>query len=263
ASLSLEQPSARRESITGQEVTISGTGGGLTYGTAAGQYGNQEVPDIVANLRIDQTWGSAQVMGAYQQLRTISGTAPSPTLVTHDDSAWAFGGGLKVNLPMIGSHDYAIVQGAYSEGVLSYVGQGINGGFNLTNNDGTSRAIGPALDAVILADGSLDKTKAWSVTGGFEHFWTPQWKTSLYGAYGQVRYSDDASLVLTGGATGVSLDWNLGQIGSRTVWTPVANLDLSLEVMYNRLNTAAGNVAGFEDKDWFSGIFRIQRNFYP
>ena len=29
-------------------------------------------------------------------------------------------------------------------------------------------------------------------------------------------------------------------IGSRTVWTPVENLDLSLEVMYNKLNTAFG-----------------------
>ena len=32
--------------------------------------------------------------------------------------------------------------------------------------------------------------------------------------------------------------WSLWQIGSRTVWTPVENLDLSLEVLYNNMNGA-------------------------
>ena len=63
------------------------------------------------------------------------------------------------------------------------------------------------------------------------------------------------------------------QIGSRTVWSPVKNLDMSVEVMYNSVNTAyAGAATGpggafgfdqYEDKDWWSGIFRVQRNFYP
>ncbi len=146
--------------------------------------------------------------------------------------------------------------------MLSYAGQGINGGFNVTNNDGTVHGVGQAFDAVYV-NGGLDKTKAWSVTGGFEHFWAPRWKTSLYGAYGEVKYDDAASTVLAGGVTGISADWNFAQIGSRTTWTPVANLDLSLEVMYNNLNTAFNNVAGFDDKSWWSGIFRVQRNFYP
>ena len=59
----------------------------------------------------------------------------------------------------------------------------------------------------------------------------------------------------------------LWQIGSRTVWTPVPNLDLSVEVMYQSLQTAFGGLSGsattygtFEDKDWVSGMFRVQRN---
>ena len=92
----------------------------------------------------------------------------------------------------------------------------------------------------MTAGNNLDKTKAWSVTGGFEHFWSPQWKTSLYGAYGKLTYSDAASAVLRPAAAllGSSANWNYTQVGSRTVWTPVANLDLSLEVMYNHLDTA-------------------------
>jgi hypothetical protein len=68
------------------------------------------------------------------------------------------------------------------------------------------------------------------------------------------------------GAT--SADWELWQVGSRTVWNPVANLDLSVDLMYQGVNTAfAGgtSTAGstLEDKRWFSGMFRVQRNFYP
>jgi hypothetical protein len=63
---------------------------------------------------------------------------------------------------------------------------------------------------------------------------------------------------------GSSANWSYWQVGSRTVWTPVTNLDLSVEVMYNKLNTAfATGTAVYADKSWYSGIFRVQRNFYP
>jgi hypothetical protein len=274
ASLSVEQPNSRRMVIGSGEVTYGFNTGATVFAAAANpvyggtwQYGNNEVPDIVGNLHIDQAWGSAQVMGAYHQLRAVNTTTAAlsygPTLQTSTDSAWAIGGGLKFFTPMIGHGDYVIVQANYSEGVLSYVGQGINGGFNLTNGTNTVHSIGPGLDAVVLADGSLDKTKAWSVTGGFEHFWNGHWKTSLYGAYGELKYDDAASAVLNGGATGFSSNWNFAQIGSRTVWTPVTNLDLSVEVMYNKLSTATTVIGPTEDRDWVSGIFRVQRNFYP
>ena len=58
-------------------------------------------------------------------------------------------------------------------------------------------------------------------------------------------------------------------VGSRTTWTPVANLDLSLEVIYSKVNGAfSGGVAGvsngvYGDNDIVSGLFRVQRNFWP
>jgi hypothetical protein len=144
----------------------------------------------------------------------------------------------------------------------------MNGGFADTNSDGTVLYAGPSFDAVVTGPGtgSLDLTTAWSVTAGYEHFWNSQWKTSLYGAYGEVSYSDAASAVIApaAAAAGTSANWNYAQIGSRTVWTPVANLDLSLEVMYNRLDGAFESAGGvYDDHSWVSGIFRVQRNFYP
>ena len=118
----------------------------------------------------------------------------------------------------------------------------------------------------LTAGNNLDLTKSWSVTGGFEHYWNPAWRTSLYGAYGKVSYSDTASAVIlpTGALAGSSANWSFWQVGSRTVWTPVTNLDLSVDVMYNALQTAySTGAAAYSDKSWWSGMFRVQRNFYP
>ena len=265
ASIAAEDPNGHRVSILSTNATTV-FGGSSTWG-----YGDQSMPDIVGNLRIDQPWGSAQVMGAYHELRANSLTgaatqAPSvaSTGVEQTASGWAFGAGAKFNVPMLGRGDYAQAQFTYSEGATLYSASGAATGFALTSNNGATLHQGISSDAVVTAAG-LDKTKAWSITGGFEHFWNPQWKTSLYGAYGQEEYSTAASAIIIPTATataGSSANWNYTQVGSRTVWTPVANLDLSLEVMYNHLNTAWTG-ATYANKDWMSGILRVQRNFYP
>src|SRR5207237_4117282 len=36
-----------------------------------GAYGGFQTPDIVGNLRTDQTWGSAQIMGALHQVNSL------------------------------------------------------------------------------------------------------------------------------------------------------------------------------------------------
>jgi hypothetical protein len=134
-----------------------------------------------------------------------------------------------------------------------------------------SVAVAPTYDAVEVGGpgGSLHLAKGWSFTLGYEHRWTSQWKTSLWGQYGKIDYDAASGAVLAAGQAGASTnaDYSMWSIGSRTVWTPVANLDLSIEVMYQKLNTAfQGNTVGgipIDDQDWWSGIFRVQRNFWP
>jgi hypothetical protein len=88
----------------------------------------------------------------------------------------------------------------------------------------------------------------------------------LYGAYGKLEYSAAASAQLQAAAAGTvagsSANWSYWQIGSRTVWTPVTNLDLSVEVMYQKETTGfTGATVG--NNSWWSGMFRAQRNFFP
>jgi hypothetical protein len=251
ASLSAEDPNSRRSGIFGAAV-----------------YGGRRWPDVVANLRIDQAWGSAQIMGAIHDTYANFGGG-----VDDSDMGFAIGAGLRLNVPQIGAGDYFIAQVSYAEGAANYVGSNFGaGGASMALADGfpvvTNLALGLVSDAIATGAGTnLDLTKGWSVTAGYEHRWNPQWKTSIYGSYGEFNYTNNASAVLAaivgGGAAG-SADWSLWQVGSRTVWTPVANLDLSLEVLYTNLNNSSfDGSAVFGDKGYVSGIFRAQRNFWP
>lgn len=248
ASISAENNNGRRMGVANAAGTTNGAAG-------------QSMPDIVGNLRIDQAWGSAQIMGAYHQVNYAVATDPS------DKSGWAFGAGLRVNLPMLGKGDYIIGQFTYGVGAIDYVGSGLANAQSVQR--GGVSSYGPAWDSVVTAAGSADLTTGWSITGGLEHNWVPGWKTSLFGAYGKLEYSTAASAALqlaantmANPATGGSANWSFWQVGSRTVWTPVTNLDLSVEIMYNNMDTAFTGV-GVGDNSWWSGMFRAQRNFYP
>jgi hypothetical protein len=225
---------------------------------AADAVGGQSSPDFVGNLRIDQAWGSAQIAAAAHQVNLGLPSEPS------DKWGYAVGAGVKVNLPMIGKGDYVIAGFQYGQGASDYIAG--NAAQAQTTVQGGTTSFGPAWDAVVTSNTNVELTKSWSVTGGFEHYWNSQWRTSLYGAYGKFEYSAAASAVLQGATAGTtagsSANWAYWQVGSRTVWTPVTNLDLSVEAMYNNQDTAFSG-ASVGDNHWWSGIFRVQRNFYP
>ena len=77
-------------------------------------------------------------------------------------------------------------------------------------------------------------------------------------------------------ATGCA-DWASWAIGSRTVWNPVKNLDIGVEVAYTALDHsafsggtttfapagAASHTFAIAATNVLSGIVRIQRNFSP
>src|SRR4051794_4143627 len=72
ASLSLEEP--RRQIVANATVPLSWTVGSLPTND---QIRAVQWPDIVANLRVDQAWGSAQIMGA---LHNVGGGYYGPTI---------------------------------------------------------------------------------------------------------------------------------------------------------------------------------------
>jgi len=283
------------------------TGNTLGQGTFTSQAG-QVVPNLVANLRLDQPWGTAQISGAANRVAaayystgtgagaggaalTLGGGAGGLQSLGHPDDKWGFAGtaGTVINLPWAKGDTFGF-QAVYGKGASSYAANG-QGTFNIVH--GGKIGMGFVTDAVFGGVGTqLDLTTAWSVTAGAQHYWTPAWRTSLFGGYEGISYNSHAAATLCaglataaaggsgtiGGFTPTNCSPNFGfwQIGSRTVWSPVASLDIGLEIIYNRVNTAfAGPVtvsqnttvnAGVltaSDQGQLSGAFRIQRNFVP
>jgi hypothetical protein len=258
ASLSLEDASTRRTRI------YDAAGGGNNYGGAGW-------PDVAANLRVDQAWGSAQVMGAIHQVKAGYYT-PAVMGSGHpsDEVGYALGAGVMLHLPWTKGDSFT-TQFTYSKGAMAYVGSTLGAGFSLQH--GNSIGLGIVSDATYdsATTSSLELTTGWSVVAGADHHWNSHWRTSLYGSYGQISYSSTGAGYLNGNvgaAAGSDPDFSFWQIGSRTVWVPVHNLNLSVDIMYNNLNTgydglvdAAGRTIG--DQHAWQGIFRVQRNFYP
>ena len=240
-------------------------------------YAGQQIPDLVANLRVDQNWGSAQVMGALHQLRDFgyAGIVNVPTARAGDRMGWAVGAGLRLSLDMVARGDVLWLQGVYSDGALSYAfdsqvqggdRDGIFGAGNLSGVNALSALLRDAVvangagGAPVPGDGRIMTTKAWSLTAGFRHFWTPALRSAVFGQYANIDQP---------GASTLS-DVKYWSVGLNTIWSPVRNLDLGIEVNYHNIEARQQNglPAVIQPSNTFRGqegawvgVMRVQRNF--
>jgi Porin subfamily len=285
----------------GPAFVAGGTGFGA--GGAQAGYGGFQAPDVVANVRVDQAWGSAQIMGALHNVNMAyyGNLVTDPTTGHADDQlGWAVGGGVKLNAPFIGQGDYFQGSIIYTQGALRYAFQTAQPNWGFV--EGSNLNWGVVSDGVVagtLATGTatdIELTTAWVVNAAYEHFWSPRWRTSLYGGYAQVNYGDAANGILclgigagngavVGGVAvataGCDNNWQTWWIGSRTQWNITKDFYMGLDVMYskmegastfNGLTTARITPAGLgvgtptnvsTDQDNLAFRFRVHRDFYP
>jgi hypothetical protein len=218
-----------------------------------GAYGGQQVGDIVGNLRLDQAWGGAQVMGALHQLNANYYTSTLPASGhPSDDWGFAVGGGLRLNFPSIAQGDYFQSQVNYTQGALRYL-------FFTPNSDwvkanGNSEAYGVMSDGVYGFNGSsIEKTTGWGVNASYEHYWAPQWHESFYGGYYAVSYDSQANTYLCLAEAGTALtavnvtapapgscnnNWSVWYAGSRLQWDVTKTFYLGVEALYDNLQSA-------------------------
>jgi hypothetical protein len=255
-----------------------------------------QFPDVVANLRLDQAWGVAQIMGAIHDASATyyTGTATASPVFTGepgDKLGWAIGGGATINLPFITPGDTFSFQVNYAQGASRYVGAGTQAGAGLYSGTGpgSTVALGFVTDGVYATNGSINLTTAFGVNAAFEHLWTPALKTSVYGGWNKYEYNSAATADIcaasTAGTLGVTVltascspNWSMWNIGSRTQWTPFRGLYMGVDTMFQKVNTAFGGgtivqefangtrnsgVYTTEDKGVWSATFRIQRDILP
>lgn len=257
----------------------SGYGGAVGTNTFLGNAtGGNHVPDIVGNIRLDQAWGSLHFAAAGHQLTAANygSTAASG----HPDDAWGYAVTMGLDFKSLptGAGDSLKVEASFANGAAKYIFGGTYdsagaGRFAKFSGSGAdqSLAFGYVLDGVFAPGGSIEKTNAWAVSAYYEHLWDPAWRTSIFGSYSKIEYSNDANALLfaafgPGGRLGVNGNGNTGtnagvlnatgdfsfgiaQIGTRTSWTPVKNLTFSAEFIYSRIEqnltgTYTGAVAG-------------------
>jgi hypothetical protein len=245
-------------SILGSQATAAG----------ANVYAGTHVPDIAANIRIDQAWGLFHLSGILHNVTAsynVVGAGGVPTALSevsgHPDDKWggAVTAALQIkNLPT-GAGDDIKIDATYAKGntkaVISTSGGSPSFGmFGSTGRLGAYQSIGfgQTSDAVFLpgfltggATGDLKLTEAYGIRGAYNHNWDPYWSTSLWGSYAAVRYNGSATDILTakgqfcasfnfGKAVSADYtcnpDYNIAQVGVVTRWTPVKNLTFSAEV---------------------------------
>ncbi|HEV7328001.1 MAG TPA: porin, partial [Bosea sp. (in: a-proteobacteria)] len=246
----------------------------LDFGRAVA-IGGQDFPDIVASLRVDQGWGSAQLSGAFRQNRvtaltvTLPGADPVVVAGTRggDDYGWAIQGGVKINLPMLAAGDHLFLQAAYADGALGYIGYGGTAGVGrLTQISAADIGFDPLT-------GNIKNSTGWSVVAGLRHFWTPQLRSELYGSYSELQLGHTARAAFYApGAVVRSLDPKEMIVAGNLIWSPVSGLDIGVEVLYTRVeyksrvtptNDLGVRVAGqgIKNDDAWAGRLRIQRDF--
>jgi hypothetical protein len=254
------------------------------------------VPDIVASLRMDQAWGGAQIAAVLHDNRTRYYQASTPgttagAAYAKDKWGYAVMGGLEFNLANVGwaKGDSLAVQSQYCVGAVE----------RCINNSGSRQAdlgwslvnagnriglgwVDDGFESNVGATGAtgIQLSTAWDIVAAIQHYWVPDIRTSLYGAYATWKANSTAVNTLVCRPNGFGngcADWAAWQIGSRTIWNPTRNLDIGVDVVYSDLTKsafngatvtfapagAAANTFTVGSTHVWSGILRAQYNFYP
>jgi hypothetical protein len=286
--------------VVASDSAFAGNGGGC----AARALFGFRVPDIIANLRIDQAWGWA---GASAALHDVSGAYwLNGNNVNNghpaDKYGWAATVGAQFNISTgrTGVPDDTFgFEGRVGEGTPGYM---TNSPFWQIYKNSNSVGVAWVPDAVFDGTGvEIELTRAWSVGAAYQHFWNRKWRTSWYGGYVSVDFNDTATKLIcfsrgggiplfgpagSGQAIGFNCnpDFSFYQVGSRTQWNPVPQLDIGVDILYTKLNTAFKGPANLvangsrpacsnllpgnggcsvDDQEVWSAMFRWQRNFFP
>jgi hypothetical protein len=217
----------------------------------------QTMPDVVANLRVKQGWGEAQLSGVVTRINPRKNYADSlggVALGVGGDNEWGWGvqGGFKLNLPTANTSDakgdFLWASAAYTDGA----GLNYNGVFENNNGSGRTQSVAgfnPGRD-YLLVNGETEKTRAFNANLGVLHYWSPKWRSALQASYISVDYRK------------VDADWETGSLTGNLIWTPVKKLDIGAEVVYiKNLEKAKIAYSGPKDDDAFVGRLRVQRDF--
>jgi hypothetical protein len=269
---------------------------GSNPNTAFGPY---QHPTPWMNFAVNQAWGRLGVSAIFNKINATYytgglgcpvGAQPGTSQCFYPDDKWGWAAlsGIDIKAPWAGPGDHFGGYFNYGQGASAYAG-----GNNLNSPGlfagGNTVAVGVITDAVFVNGGQFELTTAWTTGGGYEHFWLPNFSTTVYGTYTQIRYDDtviNSRLFCGGGGattqnlifTGPNCDpgFNFWTVGTHTDWYPVADFRLAVDVIYVRVESAfdgqtislakaqGARPTGLytaKDQGILAVVFRAQRSF--
>jgi hypothetical protein len=235
-------------------------------------------PDLAGNLRVDQAWGSAQIMAAlhndsggyYTNVPGALGSSLTGAQVFgHPGEAWgwAVGGGAKfVNFLL--PRDMIEFQVNYCHGAFAYCN--IPGLYtaNWMYGRANTLAMGYAFDGIFNNGGQIQQTDSFSYAVGYQHYWNQQWRTAVVGGQTYNMFNGNATSQLCGTAPGsqglnaglygsilqasgfsplapgvplnfnCSPNWSQSSVSTRTAWNPHPFLEIGLDLIWFHQHTA-------------------------
>jgi len=255
---------------------------------------------VVANLRLDQSWGFAAVHGmvgnnsvqknwvnytyvapAFNSdgsesvagyafigpFSTFGAPANSSTLSTGvtTKTGWAVGATVNLKLPMIAAGDQLWLTANYTDGQLGALLSG--GGLSNVNTAANKRLLGGMVRAdsnlMVTSSTTFDSVTAWNVAAAFTHYWSANWRSNFSAGYVEIN----PPKVVDGTA---GIQWGKGQLQVYTgglIYSPVRNLDIGLETQYAAMNNKVQNwssgapaLAGLKPSNWTTKL-RVERTF--
>ncbi len=250
ATFAVEDGTLRRQFILGGAGLV--TPPNLPGTTEFSYYGGTRLPDFVANARVEQKWGSAQISGALHEVvynQIVGATNP----FRGADLGYAFNAGAKFNLPFLAEGDTLTLQGTYGKGATNYAVGGYCGQGAL-NSCTTYLTNILTTDAVVTATGSARLTESFGLVAAGLHNWTPTVRQGLFASYSQVNYDRAVNLYNS----------TIITVGSNLIWSPVKDLDIGAELQYNNFLAGRNILATPGTKraeDQYVSRIRIQRDF--
>ena len=303
ATLSVEDPTFRRSpifspTVNAANVTVNGaiSNFGLTVspvpvfigytGVVPTRYSfvdaieRNRLPDFVGALRYDAAWGSAQVSAAVHEINVGNVANGAGTGVgtnvsiphTSNEYGYAVQGGLKINAPFIAPGDTLYLQGAYGVGAQMYTGYCSYSGCysqNPTTIQGQKFAQYFSDATINPYTGQLSLSDSFTASAAYLHYWAPEWRSAVFGSYGEQSFSAGAragqgnafTVTGLGGSNSVGTPgtrfYTLSQAlrdtyqfvaGASLIWSPVKDLDIGVEGFYTQVGVKNGRVID-NDKD--------------
>jgi hypothetical protein len=230
---------------------------GLRQSAVSSYMAYNVMPQVNANVRIDQSWGALQLMGAY-------GTASEVTATnSYNDTqgVYAIGAGAKINLPMLAKGDALYLTATYANGMTEYTTN-----WTSFKSSAYKRDVGGNVmnhTSYVAYGTGIETVKSWGIAALLEHYWTPQYRSVLFGTYGQLDAPASAKAATWNGTTGFG-DATVWNIGTNFAWLPTKGMEIGVEVIYARVNQdvrfSSTSVVSKSDSN-VTGRLRVERNF--